>query len=901
MSYQEKKYNQNGKFNRNSVGPVPTLSSDISIFNRPSYIMSGATSIECPYVTCNINDVPYNDIFTGTTDCFTVSALSGTCFNSINWVTNIYEDSVLKYTKNFYSSTELTGPIIDVTTFSGSVVTAFNTLKYDYTFDGTGFTVTNNTGVKNLTLELTTELDYDVNCPVTGNTTGFTSCSCPVGYTATTANDGCQKTTTTASTYNGSNLTIASGTKRVEYSDNGAYFYPNITSLSSSELPLRRTSATTNLATQTNVPIIHTNISSSSNTFWNNNGGNTLNGGGRLNFSGVYAISSEFLGFATCIEILETKTYYIGIAGDNYVKFYVDGEFILDLTATSYSENFKVWHVIPYTLTSGKHIIELYGKDGSSTPTAFGAEIYNPSDLATLTGATTTGTTGLVFSSHNEIGNTYNAGSTGGSYGYTCSTGYSLDTCSGGTPVCTLIENEDISCIFTGSCETNQTVCDLDFSGITINDENVHVLTGQTEFNLTFDFTGNTTSFIDNNAKFKYNIHKYVPGLNRFNGVPVYSSEYINWSVFSGTSAYTTSITASTIDPDGEYIIKGQFNHDVSTEFGKLLGYNYTTVPSLNGDPYGIYQSNNDKYFITFKEADIPTFVNSEVNNGGALNGLTVSSILLDGTTTEFNLPPNEGDYLISLNGITLSPQYDYTLSQIEVDDEFVTNLKLSGQTFSEDILTYTFTNSQLTNNIKSDSFDISSAIVSGATNGQGLNKVYYNTTKNKYELYLSTTPITSNDIGITLNGITLANNVDYFQSNTNPKRIILEGNLIISDLLTAYYNGDTNIQGNQFGTGVTVSWVIENAPINNEGLFTVQISNDEYFDTIVSSGTTSYTTNETNYGQLINLVGTFGDKQYYRVKNEKKFKNLCGEILTTEKYSEIIEITIQTNLNNSY
>jgi len=383
--------------------------------------------------------------------------------------------------------------------------------------------------------------------------------------------------------------------------------------------------------------------------------------------------------------------------------------------------------------------------------------------------------------------------------------------------------------------------------------------------------------------------------------VPVYSSEYINWSGFSGTSAYTTSITANTIDPDGEYIIKGQFNHDVSTEFGKLLGYNYTTVPSLNGDPYGIYQSNKDKYFIAFKEADTPELENGETGDGGTLNGLTVLSILLDGTTTEFNLPLSNGAYLISLNGITLSPEYDYSITEIEVDEDFVSNLTLSAQTFNEDILTYAFTNGIENNNIKADSFDIASTIVSGTTNQEGANTVYYNTTKGKYELYLSRTPITSNDIVITLNGITLANNVDYFQSNTNPKRIILEGNLIISDLLTAYYNTSTNIQGNQFGTGVTVSWSIQNAPINNDGLFTVQSSNDNNFTSIVSSGTTSYIAGQTSYGQLINLVGTFGDKQYYRVKNEKKFKNLCGEILTTEKYSETVEITIQTNLNNSY
>ncbi len=898
MSYQERKYNQNGKFNRNSVGPVPTLSSDISIFNRPSYIISGATSIECPSVTCNINNVPYNDIFTGTTNCFTVSALSGTCFNSINWITNIYEDSVLKYTKNFYSSTGLNGPIIDVATFSGSVVTAFDTLNYDYTFDGTGFTVTNNTGLKNLILELTTELDYDVNCPVTGNTTGFTSCSCPAGYTATIYNDGCQKITTTASTFNGTGPTVAAGDVEVNYGSFGAYFYSDITNVT--DLPITRTGSTTDLATQNGTVITQTNISSPSNTFWDSNGSTSQ---GRLNNVGVSASTTEWLGFTECIELTETKVYYIGIAADNYIRFSIDGVSILDIggdtpsSANDYTQNFNIWHVLPYTLTSGKHIIEVYGRNFSSD-SAFGAEIYNPTDLTTLIGSSSTGTTGLIFSTFNRIGSNYDLGTT---IGYTCPTGYALDTCSGGTPVCTLIENSPEDCVFTGTCETKETVCDLDFSGITLNDSNVYLLTGQTEFNLTFDFTGNTSSFIDDNAKFKYNIHKYVPGLSRFNTSPIYSSEYINWSGFSGTSAYTAAITASTISPDGEYIIKGQFKHDVSTEFGKLLGYEYTTASSVIGDPYGIYQSDKDKYFIVLREADKPTLSDSELNEGGSLNGLSVGSIALDGTTTEFNLPENLGDYIISLNGITLSPFSDYSINNLELDDNTVSFLKLSGQTFNGDILTYAYTNSLETNNIKADYFDIDTPIVSGATNGQGTNTIYYNTTKSKYEMYLSMTPVTSNDIIVTLNGVTLANNVDYFQSNTNPNRIIFEGNLIVGDLLTAYYNTNTNIQGNQFGTGITVSWTIQNAPINNDGLFTVEISNDKNFTSIVSSGTTSYITNETSYGKLVNLVGTFGDKQYYRVKNEKKFKNLCGETLTTEKYSETVEITIQTNLINSY
>ena len=548
MSYQERRYNQNGKFNRNSVGPVPTLSSDISIFNRPSYIISGATSIECPSVTCDINDIPNNDIFTGTTDCFTVSALSGSCFNSINWITNVYEDSVLKYTNNFYSSSGLTGPIIDVTTFSGTVVTAFDTLNYDYTFDGTGFTVTslnqNNTGLKNLTLELTTELDYDINCPVTGNTTGFTSCSCPTGYTATTANDVCQKITTTTSTYNGAAFTIAAGDNDGSYGSNGAYFWPSLDGLT---LPLHRGTDTANILNQgsDSGPVV-TAIANTNNSLW----------GERLNDVGIKAsnaaLSNQWFGFSKCIDIATAGTYYVGIAGDNRLRFKLNGDYILIGNDSYIGRNWKVWHMIPVTLNSGINLIEMEGRNIAGSDMAFSAEIYS-ADTATLISATSIDDTGLVFTTSGLTGE-FDIGTT---VGYSCPSGYALNNCGGGTPVCTLIENEDITCVFTGTCETKQTVCDLDFNGITINDENVHILTGQTEFNLTFDFTGNTTSFIDNNAKFKYNIHKYVPELNRFNGIPVYSSEYINWSGFSGTSAYTTSITASTIDPDGEYIIKG--------------------------------------------------------------------------------------------------------------------------------------------------------------------------------------------------------------------------------------------------------------------------------------------------------------------------------------------------------
>jgi hypothetical protein len=62
----------------------------------------------------------------------------------------------------------------------------------------------------------------------------------------------------------------------------------------------------------------------------------------------------------------------------------------------------------------------------------------------------------------------------------------------------------------------------------------------------------------------------------------------------------------------------------------------------------------------------------------------------------------------------------------------------------------------------------------------------YYNTTTGKYEIYTDTTPLEGNSV--MLNGVTLANGGDYYQSISNPKRIILEGDLLIEDIITIVY-----------------------------------------------------------------------------------------------------------------
>jgi len=895
MSHQDPIYNQNGNCDRNQTVPVVNTSSDICVFTIPFFTMSGGSKINCSEKICSISGVSYDNILTATTECFTSNALSGSCFNSINWTTNIYEDNNLVSSNMFYTSTNINDVATEID-FSDSVITSFNTLGYDYSFSGTQYTITEN-GFNTLRVDIDTLLSYDDNCLVTGNTTGDTSCSCPSGYTLTIGRDSCLFSATTAATYNGSGATITAGDTNADFSTLGAYFYTNETNNES--LPLYRIGSNNYLTDQSGNTINITNTSDNSNPFWDSMG-SVMNG--RLNNVGLSATTTEWRGFSHCLDLNVSGTYYIGIAADNYCRFSIDGELFLELN-TFIDKNHKIWHVLPYDFTSGLHIIEMEGRNAGLSPTAFGAEIYYPTDFATLTGATTTGDTGLIFSTVSKIGDTFDLGDTAG---YTCPPGYSLDLCGGSD--CVQLNYTSSTCTYSGDCSgsTSEIICDLDFPGLTSGSTNVYPLTGQTNIDVEFTFTANTSN-LNSDSIFRFEIYKYNNTIGIFEEPYRYQSSGYTWDSFSGTSAFTATIPVTNLNVDGDYLVKGYYVHDVCTEFGGLLGNKFSTSSFKTGNNYGLYQEDRDSYFVAFTSADKPL-----LNIGDTLlepaGTLLTNSILLDGTELTFVLPSSSlgGSHMVALNGLTLSENYDYSLTSEEVTTIFTATsetviLKLSGETFSGDILTYVYINSTTDSAFRYDTIDIITTIASGSTNSQGSNDVYYNTTEGKYEIYTSLIPAELNNMVVTLNGVTLANNIDYYQSITNPKRIILEGVLAVGDLITIYYVTSVAFQGNITTTNINFSWGITNQPQTTNGLFTVEIASDNLFTTIVGTGTTEYIIGVTNYSLQLPTIGEVGDVLYYRIKNDKNYVNLCGSIINTTAYSEIIDIRIQTNATNSY
>lgn len=446
-------------------------------------------------------------------------------------------------------------------------------------------------------------------------------------------------------------------------------------------------------------------------------------------------------------------------------------------------------------------------------------------------------------------------------------------------------------CVFDSPLYIINGATKIDCTGTTSG--GTYIISATTEtIPLTFQFTANTSSFLTTNANFKFQIYKYNNTVSGFTSIPVYKSDLLTYSAFSATNQTTQYIPSSAITLDGDYIVKGYYQFKICTDFLGKLGKNIDTLNYVYGSEYGIYDKNLDYYFIAIKQAEKPIFTEN-FSNATSANRLIQQVFQPNAGITELVLPTNAvGDFILTLNGLVLANNIDYTFS-----GSIVT---LSSQTQTDDIVTFIYT-SDGGNNLISDNIDISTPIISGVTNAEGNNLVYFNTTTQKYELYTSVTPSSLDVTIVMVNGVTLAKNIDYYQSTTNPKRIILEGNLLIGDIITIVYFPSISVINGLNTSTPSVTWKIQTPPDKNNGYFSLEVSTGTTFNTFYYSGNTEYTVGSTYYSDAFVASGTVGTKLYYRVKNQKNYKTICGNYVTTTQYSEVIPIVIQSNSINSY
>jgi hypothetical protein len=431
-----------------------------------------------------------------------------------------------------------------------------------------------------------------------------------------------------------------------------------------------------------------------------------------------------------------------------------------------------------------------------------------------------------------------------------------------------------------------------------VSDHDIHIIDTETTLDLTFTFTGSVESFITVGETFKYKIYKFDNATSVFVTIPSYESADLSFSGFSATSAFTDSILISDLSIDGEYLVKGSYDFTMCTEIMNNLGESVNTGVPLVGDQWGIYDSEFDFYFVALQQAVKPLFTLSPTDTRG-LGALTVESFEMSGETQIETSSEWSGSIIVALNGLTLSEDDDFT-----VDGKIVTFI---ASIVDGDIVTVAYVSDGNPNGLLSESIIVDDAIVSGATGEEGDEVIYFNTGTSKYEIYMLADPIEFNDVIVTLNGVTLANGLDYTQSLTNPRRIVLagviyssgdlgDGNIgALADIITITYNSYGTYAGTLLYDSFDLFWTLTPAPSDTNGSFTTLVAEDDTYSTVIFSAVTPYVKNQPNYEVSVDLSGYTGTTAIYKVTNRKDYQLVSGDTISTFTDSE--EIAIEINI----
>jgi len=291
-------------------------------------------------------------------------------------------------------------------------------------------------------------------------------CGCPDGYTLSDDGTECTLFESVSATQNPTTYTAALGTFAVGYYGSEAgQFYEDISAkpwpIVATNGPCPIIAGTCSILNDATItPLLVTNLVA--NTIW---GGVTPTTDYRIRVAGIWTTAApspvnEWIGFTYCVTLTTTKTYYIAFAVDDFAKFYLDGNLMIDHSGVGWS--FRTWKIIPLTLNAGTHIIDgrVLNSGGSAT---FAFEIYDAT-LAQLLAVNAVGDIDpyIVFSTKDYIGQTWQTGEVSG---YTCPNGYSLNTCDGLVCSRTLTVPSTPCCYLLRDCKTGTLiVTDTDLS-----------------------------------------------------------------------------------------------------------------------------------------------------------------------------------------------------------------------------------------------------------------------------------------------------------------------------------------------------------------------------------------------------------------------------------------------------
>ena len=414
-----------------------------------------------------------------------------------------------------------------------------------------------------------------------------------------------------------------------------------------------------------------------------------------------------------------------------------------------------------------------------------------------------------------------------------------------------------------------------------------------------FDLLVNNVNNVVEPKKLSYygEVYKYDQSISQFTKSAI-STFSVPYEKLTGDTANTISIQSANIG-EGEFLIKSYWEYNVNTLLAKKQKVSINTINTYKrGELYGLYVPETDWYFISLYESSKPNFNNSEAPPNNGINTLVVSTQITKSGFTDYYVA-GLSEPIVSYNGSVLAKDIEYS-GVTSGDTKFI---RLAFDPLAGQILTYAYVRDGGSGDLIPDLYKIDKTIKSGATNTQlPTDRVFYNETQNKYEFYLISAP--ASDVVLSINGSILSKDIEYYTSSSNNRRIILEETLKKGDLIEAFYQPKSTVNGGIRTNSPTISWFIDTPPLTNNGKFTIEFADvaDTDFKTILYSFEVDYVVSQRSYSRTLVLTNaSAGDKFIYRVKNEKFYEPIIGETIYSVNYSDVNEIEILVNSGETY
>lgn len=311
----------------------------------------------------------------------------------------------------------------------------------------------------------------------------------------------------------------------------------------------------------------------------------------------------------------------------------------------------------------------------------------------------------------------------------------------------------------------------------------------------------------------------------------------------------------------------------------------YSRSYSEAGSDIKTFNSNTDFYLInTYLPSDI-TLENS-FNDEDELGTLKVDAFLIESGETINQLTLSDvpkGDVLVSVNGLTIPEGISgYTVSYDSNSIIFENDL------IYEDVINATYVTDGVNNGLSIESLYLEEPFLSGTTTGITEN-FFYNIDEDKFEIKLDSTPLNPDSLILTLNGVTLVNNVDYSVINST-NRLLVDGLLLDDDIINIVYNSYESYLRDLTVDELEITWSIEKE-VTDEGFFTFIIYNSE--KEVIEEINVDYTS-DTTYSINLNFTNIDNGVYYFKVINNKTHRLLTGSSLSKFRETELIKFNIE-------